>query len=115
MAEPFDITRLEGVSTVALHVSGNLDARNSPKLVEAADDVRGRGQNLILVLTKVPFIASSGIGALLAIVEDFSEIGRSVRLAALSPEVESVIQLLNLDQFLTIDGDEEQSRQALEA
>jgi anti-anti-sigma factor len=100
---------------VALRVTGQLNARSTPLLVEKTREVRDRGRHLVLNLSRVTFIASSGIGGLLALVEEYREAGLTVRLADLSQPVVSVIKLLNLDQFLTIDVDEDESRNALEA
>ena len=58
---------------------------------------------------------SSGIGALLVLVEQFQEQGGSVRFASLSPAVDSVVKLLNLDRFLSIDATETASFAALGA
>ena len=100
--------------TVLLRVTGRLDTKTASQLLHRCRAVRSGGQNLVLNLSEVSFIASSGIGALLALVEQFHESGASVRFAALSSPVESVIKLLNLDQFLTIDPSETDALSALE-
>lgn len=91
-----------GSHTVILRLEGHLDAKGAPVLMERAQTLRAGGCRLILNLAGVTFIASSGIGALLALVEDAAEERQPVCFAALSAEVRSVIDLLNLDQFLTI-------------
>jgi anti-sigma B factor antagonist len=100
--------------TISLRVSGRLDSRSTSQLLQRCTAVRDARRNLVLNLSGVSFIASSGIGALLALVQQFGEAGASVRLAALSEAVESVIRLLNLDQFLTIDSTEDEALAALE-
>ena len=100
---------------VALRVSGQLNARSTPILVQKTRDVREQGKHLVLNLAQVTFIASSGIGGLLALVEEYREAGLNVRLVDLSDPVVSVIKLLNLDQFLSIDADERGALDALEA
>ena len=101
--------------TTVLRVRGRLDARSAPVLNARCAEVRERGQHLVLNLSRVTFVASSGIGALLALVEEFSSSRSAVRLAAVSPAVHSVITLLNLDQFLCIDATEDESAAALRA
>lgn len=114
MAESMTIECDESVpTTLVLRVRGHLDAKGSPILMEKARTCREGGRHLILNLAGVTFIASSGIGALLALVEDARENGSGVRFAALSAQVRSVIDLLNLDQFLTIDPDEATALAAL--
>src|SRR5574341_1075545 len=88
--------------TVLLRVAGRLDTKTASQLLHRCRAVRSGGQNLVLNLSEVSFIASSGIGALLALVEQFHESGASVRFAALSSPVESVIPPLSLHLSLTI-------------
>ena len=100
--------------TVLLRLKGRLDAKSASTLLHRCTQVREAGQNLVLNLSGVSFIASSGIGALLALVEQFRETQANVRFAALSAAVDSVIKLLNLGQFLTIDPSEDAALAALE-
>ena len=53
--------------------------------------------------------------ALLALVEECRQSRIRVRIAEVPPAVDSVIRLLNLDQFLSIDATEADSRSELEA
>lgn len=115
MPDAFDITSAESPGgTVLLRVSGQLDSKSAPRLLSQCGVVRNAGKNLVLNLAAVSFIASSGVGALLALVEQFREQGGKVRFVALSSAVDSVIRLLNLDQFLTIDSTENDAVSALE-
>lgn len=104
-----------GPDLTVLRVRGMLDARSAPVLSEHCALVRERNQNLVLNLSRVTFVASSGIGALLALVEEFANTRCSVRLAAVSPPVEAVVKLLNLGEFLRIDATEAESAAALKA
>ena len=97
-----------------LRLRGTLDAKSAPALMERCARLRAEGQDLVLNLAEVTFIASSGIGALLALVEECRQTGTRVRLASLSVAVASVVRLLNLDQFLTIDETETAALSALE-
>jgi anti-sigma B factor antagonist len=116
LADDFEI--LNGTTrgrTVLLRVRGRLDAKSATQLLHRCAAVRNAGNNLVLNLSEVSFIASSGIGALLALVEQFRESRAGVRFAALSAAVDSVIKLLNLDQFLVIDATEDAALSALDA
>ncbi|HKW50871.1 MAG TPA: anti-sigma factor antagonist, partial [Candidatus Eisenbacteria bacterium] len=99
--------------TVLLRVKGRLDVKTSPILLQRVAEIQANGQNLVLNLSEVSFMGSSGIGALLVLVEQFQEQGGSVRFASLSPAVDSVVKLLNLDRFLSIDPTESESLAAL--
>jgi len=69
-------------------------------------DVQSSGRHLVLNLSGVTFLGSSGVGALLVLVERFREQSRSIRLAALSQPALTVVELLDLAQYLTIDATE---------
>lgn len=103
------------VGTTVLRVRGRLDARSAPVLKARCSMVQERGENLVLNLSRVTFVASSGIGALLALVEEFSGTRSAVRLAEVSSTVAAVIRLLNLDRFLPIDPTESDALAALKA
>jgi anti-sigma B factor antagonist len=110
MADEFSIQQLDHPEgPVALRVSGQLNAKSTPALLDRCREVKAAGKPLALNLSGVSFIASSGIGGLLALAEEFSEAGLRVRFAELSAAVDSVIKLLNLDSFLGIDGSEAES------
>jgi len=116
MTEEFSIeTVAAGARSVVLRVRGRLDARSAPELFALSKRLATEGRSLVLNLKGVSFIASSGVGALLALVEDYHQTAHIVRLAEVSPAVDSVIRLLNLDQFLTIDASEHDAVAALEA
>jgi anti-anti-sigma factor len=98
---------------VLLRVKGRLDVKTAPILLQRVAAIQGNGQNLVLNLSEVTFMGSSGIGALLVLVEQFQEQGGSVRFVSLSPAVDSVVKLLNLDRFLNIDLTENDALAAL--
>jgi len=98
-----------GGRTAVLRLKGRLDVRTSPILLQKAAEIQANGQNLVLNLSEVSFMGSSGIGALLVLVEQFQEQAGVVRLASPSPSVASVIKLLNLDRFLAVDPSEEKA------
>ncbi|HYM82006.1 MAG TPA: STAS domain-containing protein [Candidatus Limnocylindria bacterium] len=101
--------------TDVVRVHGHLDARSATTLLSQCRMVAQEGKHLVLNLAGVAFISSSGIGALLALVEEHNQTPYQVRLTEVSPAADSVIRLLNLDQILAIDATEEASRQAVEA
>ncbi|TMQ70224.1 MAG: STAS domain-containing protein [Candidatus Eisenbacteria bacterium] len=107
MPDSFEI--VEGPATdqvLVLRVSGRLDSTTAPQLAERCAAAAESGRRLLLNLESVSFIASSGVGALLATAERYREAGSSLHLVALSPSVESVIRLLNLDAFLNVHATE---------
>ena len=108
MASQFAIEGIARPKAILLRVTGRLDAKNSQMLTERCVALNGNGaQRVVLNLADVPFVASSGIGTLLALTERFREAGGELRIAAPSDAVRSVIDLLNLAQFLQVDDTEE--------
>jgi anti-anti-sigma factor len=95
------------VSTEVVRVRGQLDAASARVLIDHGERVRAAGQDLVLNLAYVSLIASSGIGALLALVEAFRQGRQAIRIVAISPAVDSVVRLLNLQDILPFDPDEE--------
>lgn len=116
MEDAFSIDRLDGEPrAVLLRVRGHLDARRAAVMLEECARAREAGRDLVLNLAGVTFIASSGIGALLALTEEFQQAGRTVCLAEPSSTVEAVLRLLNLDQFLRVEASEQAALEALRA
>lgn len=116
MPENFHLETVDATAaTTVLRVRGHLDARSTPTLVDRCRACAESGRNVVLNLAGVTFIASSGIGGLLALSETLSEAGRSLRLAQISTTVESVVNLLNLQAFLNIDSTEGESVDRLAA
>ena len=116
MEVTFSIERLEGgPRATVLRVRGHLDARHATQMLEACARAREAGQDLVLNLAGVSFIASSGVGALLALSEEFQQAGRTVYLVEPSQPVAAVLRLLNLDQFLRVEPDERAALDRLRA
>jgi anti-sigma B factor antagonist len=116
MKPDFDIELHDlGEIATALRLRGRLDARGASMLTARCAAVRASGRHLVLNLGAVTFIASSGVGALLALVEECRQSRTRVRLAEVPPSVDSVIRLLNLDQFLRIQPSEDDALGTLKA
>lgn len=115
MPDPFHVAEIrtpEG--PVVIRVQGHLDSKSTPQLLDHCQRVLGQGKSLVLNLQQVTFIASNGVGGLLSLIDEFKAEGLSIRLADLSMAVESVLKLLNLDQYLAIDPTESAAISALE-
>lgn len=101
--------------SVALRVRGRLDAATAPDLLKRCAEVQANGQNLVLNLSEVTFLGSTGVGALLTLVEQFREQGGAVHFAALSSAARDVIDLLALGDYLPISASEAEALSALES
>ena len=99
--------------TVLLRARGRLDAKTAPTLLEHTRKFVGMGRNLVLNLSEVTFLGSSGVGVLLAIAQAFQDGDGALRLVAPSAAVVSVVRLLNLETFLRIDATEDEAIAAI--
>jgi anti-anti-sigma factor len=108
MAENFEITRGEAPAGAALlRLAGRLDARNAQVLVQECQRLRDDSRSRVVVnLSAISFVASSGIGSLLALTEMLNDAGGRLVLVDISEAVRSVIELLNLTQFLNVEDSE---------
>jgi anti-anti-sigma factor len=98
----------EGIQVLRLH--GRLDAKNAQTFVARCRELlEGGTRKLVVNLSGVGFVASSGIGILLALTEEYQDRGGTVHLVELSEAVRSVLELLNLTQFLHIFPGERES------
>jgi anti-sigma B factor antagonist len=78
--------------------------RESPGLEEAVDNLLGEGRKrIVLDMTEVPYVDSSGLGVLVGCAEKAKASGGMVRLAGLTGRVMRTIQIAHLDLVLAID------------
>jgi anti-sigma B factor antagonist len=115
MPEEFRVDTVTLGRVTLLRAAGRLDARTTPQLLARCSEVRKPGVQVVLNLAEVSFVSSSGVGALLAIAEEARLSGGGLRISPPSAAVRSAIELLNLDQFLTLDETEQQALDALAA
>jgi len=85
-----------------IRLRGRLDARTAPLLIERCANARDAGRNLVLNLRDVQLLSSSGAGSLLTLTEEFREHGGCLSVAEASPTARVAIELLNVDEFLTL-------------
>ena len=117
MVREFSITEAtHEQGAIVLRVTGRLDARNAQTLLRTCRDHEEKGnRTLVINLAEVTFVASSGVGTLLALTEELADAGGSVHLVALSDPVNSVVELLNLTQFLNLGATEAEALGAIGA
>ena len=110
MNESLEITSATGPGGVRIvRVTGRLDSRGTPQFVRECGLESGPGTSMVLNLSGVTFLSSSGVGALLALSERARESGHHVRLASPAPVVQATLNLLNLGEYLTICASEDEA------
>ena len=96
-----DIQKSPEGSIVVL--SGDIDLRQSPTLHAALVEIVGeRPRRMILDLSEVPYMDSSGVGTLVEVFRRVSAYKGKMVLFGLNPRVRSVFEITKLDKFFTI-------------
>lgn len=96
-----DALLLQYVGEITLEITGDLKRRLDAEL--EGDDVKA----VVIDLSEVTFMDSSGIGFLVSVNTRMRSSGRSFFLYKLSPPVEKTLGLVQLLQFFQILSDEE--------
>jgi anti-anti-sigma factor len=91
---------------VVVRVRGRVDGRTAQSVLEQCLEAHVPGKGLVLNLEGVTFLSSAGVGVLMVLADRLGNQG-GLRLAPVSKPVNTVLGLLNLDQFLTIDSSED--------
>ena len=95
------VTERAGVPVV--EVRGEVDVAGGPVLAEALERVSADAPALVVVdLTDVPFIDSSGLSVLVVGQRRVAEGGGEVRLAVTNPHVQKVLSITALDEAFTV-------------
>jgi anti-sigma B factor antagonist len=94
--------------TAVLECSGRLNMVSAPAFRESiAKVVEGGRARVVVELSGVEFMDSSGLGALVGALKAARQAGGDLRIAAPSDQVEMVLKLSNMDKILRTypDGD----------
>jgi anti-sigma B factor antagonist len=99
------VERSGGRATV-VSLSGELDLSTVPRLQTCLQEhQRAKATTVILDLSQVTFIDSSGIGALIRAFKDSENGRRLLTVIAADTQVERVLQLSGIDKALPLFGD----------
>ena len=117
MSKEFTITRDKGNQSVpVLRLAGRLDADGAHALRRTVMEIKERGQTQVIVhLSELEFVASSGLGTFLLLTEEFLDVNGTISFVAPNPDVRQVISLMNIDQFLTLVDTEEEALAHIDA
>ena len=99
---PFRIeAEAQGVESnvIVIRMAGRLNAASSPETKARLKGLAGEGpKHLLLDLSELSFIDSSGLSALVAGYKAAVEAGGNLKLACLDPQVREVFALTHLDR-----------------
>ena len=94
-------TEVVDEESVVIRPQGRLNLLAAPRLREVVAQSVAQGRPRIVVdLSETTFMDSSGLGALVAGLKSARQGGGTLRIARLSPQVEMVLTLTNLNRVL---------------
>ncbi len=103
----------KNAETTVVTLCGDVDLHHSPALHAALVEVSAeRPKRLVLNLTEVPYMDSSGVGTLVEVFRRVSGYKGKMVLCGLTSRVLSVFEITKLDRFFTICETEEQATDA---
>jgi len=88
---------------VVMEVEGEVDAEHAPNLkralIKAKESVE---KGLVMDLTKVSFIDSTGLGVLISLMRQMKEQGSELRLTGMQDEVRSIFEITRLYKVFSL-------------
>lgn len=106
-----DIQHRGGASIVVL--AGEVDFNQSHKLLDALDDlVEQRPRQLVIDLSDVEYMDSSGLGTLVKVFQQVNSYSGKMSLVGMNDRVRSAFQITRLDQFFAIHQTVDEALQA---
>ena len=99
-----EITEMRDAGSVRLRLRGELDLASAPALADRLDELRDRHADVVLDLDELAFIDMSGLRVALSAAEEASRDGRSFAVTHGSPAVRRLVELVQLDGQLPLDG-----------
>jgi stage II sporulation protein AA (anti-sigma F factor antagonist) len=86
--------------TLVVAVAGEIDHQTGGSLRKALDPPEGAAPRVVIDLSDVTFMDSSGINILIAVQSGLAESGGWLRLAGAAPAVLRIIRLVGIDGFI---------------
>jgi anti-sigma B factor antagonist len=89
--------------TVLINLGTELDNNNAHEMIKILTEVNSEGyKKVILDMTNMEFLSSSGVGAILGMLETFREQNGDIILCNLSDKIYHILTVLDLQDYLTI-------------
>ncbi len=96
--------------TLLLNPGKMLDNSNAHEMVEIITTALSSGFKYVIIdMCHLEFLSSAGVGSILGTVETFREAGGDLILCNLSSTIQHVLEVLDLDEYLTIKDDKEEA------
>ncbi len=103
----------EANEVVVIPINDRIDALTAPRVSKMVNERIGNGaRQVVLDLSNVSFLSSSGLRALLLIRKELMTLGGELRLAALQPQVYEVFTITGFTQVFNIHPSVSEARAA---
>ena len=87
-------------SNCVLPLEGEVDLNVSPHLAATINElIQAKPPRLVIDLTRVTYIDSSGLAVLIGGMQNVEEYGGTLALAGVSDDIRSILETARLDQF----------------
>ncbi len=100
----YELTETDGVSVLKLSLR-TVDQNNAPVLFEPLRPILEAGGKIVLDLSKVQFINSAGLGAIVGLIRDVELKDGQIRLCSPLPTVKALFNMVHLSSIVAIDDD----------
>ena len=108
------VDQIGDVAVVAVAVE-ELDAGNTVEFKRDMSPVLEANTKVVLDLSKLRFVDSSGLGAFLSCLRKMNAKGSGLRLCGMSPQVRTVIELVRMHRIFDIHGTKGEAVRAFRA
>lgn len=102
-----------GDGVIVLIDSENMDASNVKAFKEAMQPVMAANQNVLIDMSKLTFVDSSGLGALLSCLRAMNNKTGQLKLFAMAKPVQALFELMRMHRIFAIYETREQALAAL--
>lgn len=102
------VDKINNVAVVTVHLD-EFDASNAEEFKRQMAPVLQTSSKLVLDLSRVKFVDSSGCGAILSCLKNLTQTGGDLKLCQVSPRVRTTFELIRLHRICEICDTREQA------
>ena len=110
----FNVTVKDDLDPCVIRVEGDLDSFTAAELREGFGRVRGH-QGTVVDIREVPFVDSSGLGALVGGIRRIREAGGAVTVCCTRPSVLRLLAITGVDRAVTVTANPAEARAVIAA
>ena len=101
---PFEARRVPGDAATIVQLSGEIDLESAPRMRAALEAALRIGLPIVIDMSGVTFVDSTGFGVLVATHLQAKQVGVSVLVRAVSGRVRVLMEMMGLDTVLEIEA-----------